>query len=83
VDIVARDGATTVFVEVKERRGSSHGEGFEAVTNSKRQRIVGAARIYASSHGLTESPLRFDVVSIDWTAGTPQIRHDKDAFSTG
>ena len=83
VDIVARDGATTVFVEVKERRGTSHGEGFESVTASKRGRIVSAARVYAARQGLSESPLRFDVISIDWTAGSPQIRHDQDAFSAG
>jgi putative endonuclease len=35
VDIVAQDGDVTVFVEVKERRGRSHGEGFEAVTFGK------------------------------------------------
>jgi len=78
---VARDGAITVFVEVKERRGTSHGEGFESVTSSKRRRILGAARVYAARHGLSESPLRFDVISIDWQAGSPRVRHDRDAFS--
>ncbi len=83
VDVVAGEGKATVFIEVKERHGTSHGEGFEAVTSSKRLRIVTAARIYAASHGLSESPLRFDVVSIDWRAGSPQIRHDRSAFSAG
>lgn len=80
VDIVARDGDTTVFVEVKERRGASHGEGHEAVTFGKRRRIVRAARLYAAAHGLTESPLRFDVVSIRWEDGRPSVRHDRGAF---
>lgn len=80
VDIVARDGPTTVFVEVKERRGASHGEGYEAVTLGKRLRVIRAARMFASARGLFESPLRFDVVSIDWREGKPQIRHEAGAF---
>ena len=81
VDVVARDGDTTVFVEVKERAGVSHGQACDAVTFGKRRRIVRAARIYAAARGLSESPLRFDVVSIDWTDdGRPRIRHDASAF---
>ncbi len=81
VDVVAREGSCTVFVEVKERHGSSHGEGYEAVTFGKRRRLIRAARIYAASHGLTGQPLRFDVVSVDWKGGgRPEIRHDTDAF---
>ncbi len=80
VDIVARHGEATVFVEVKERRGDSHGGGVEAVTFGKRRRVIRAARIYAASKGLFERPVRFDVVSIDWTEGRPRLRHDVGAF---
>lgn len=80
VDVVARDGDTTVFVEVKERRGESHGQGHEAVTFGKRRRIVRAARLYAAARGLSDTPLRFDVVSIDWVDGRPHVRHDPGAF---
>jgi putative endonuclease len=81
VDIVARQGETTVFVEVKERRGVSHGEGHEAVTYGKRRRVIRAARLYAAASGVMEMPVRFDVVSIDWQdAGRPRIRHDTGAF---
>jgi putative endonuclease len=83
VDVVAREGDTTVFVEVKERRGESHGQGHEAVTFGKRRRIVRAARLYAAARGLSETPLRFDVVSIDWVDGRPRIRHDPGAFDAG
>ena len=48
----ARTASTTVFVEVKERHGRSHGEGHEAVTFGKRRRIVRAARLYAAARGL-------------------------------
>jgi putative endonuclease len=83
IDIVARDASnTTVFVEVKDRRGGSHGEGYEAVTFGKRRRVVRAARLYAAAHGLSESRLRFDVVSISWRSGEPEIRHDQGAFDS-
>ncbi len=80
IDVVARDGATTAFVEVKQRAGASHGAAVEAVTAGKRRRIVRAARLYAAQHGLSDSPLRFDVVAIDWTPDGVRVRHDTNAF---
>ena len=80
LDVVAESAGVTVFVEVKERQDSSHGYGFEHVTWAKRRRVLQAARLYAAQHGLLESPLRFDVVSIDWLDGRPQVRHDEGAF---
>jgi putative endonuclease len=80
VDVVAREGETTVFVEVKERHGASHGQGFESVTFGKRRRLIRAARLFAAAHGLDERPLRFDVISIDWDEQGPRVRHDRGAF---
>lgn len=80
IDLVARDGDTVVFVEVKERRGRSHGSAVEAVGWSKRRKVARAARMYAAVHGLSDAPLRFDVVAIDWGASGPCVRHDEDAF---
>jgi putative endonuclease len=76
VDVVARLGKVTVFVEVKERRNAAHGLGIEAVTWSKRQRLIRAARLYAAAKGLTETDLRFDVVSVDGR----DVRHEPGAF---
>jgi putative endonuclease len=83
IDIVADDRGTVVFVEVKERRGDSHGTAVEAVTPAKRRRIVSAARVYAATHGLSESALRFDVLAIDWGPEGPRVRHDAGAFGEG
>lgn len=81
LDLVAREpDGTVAFVEVKERRTGTHGKGYEAVTSGKRRRLLVAARHYASRHGLYESPLRFDVVSVDWEKDTPRIRWDRGAF---
>ena len=83
IDIVATDRGTLVFVEVKERRGDSHGHAVEADTARKRSRVVRAARLYAATKGLSESPIRFDVVAIDWSPEGPLLRHDQDAFGAG
>ena len=80
IDVVAEDRGTVVFVEVKERRGESHGSAVEAVTAAKRRKVVRAARAYAVAHGLSDSPLRFDVVAIDWGPKGPRVRHDAGAF---
>jgi putative endonuclease len=80
IDVVAQDGGTVVFVEVKERGGESHGSAAEAVTAAKRRKVVRAARQYAARHGLSESPTRFDVVAIDWGPDGPLVRHFAGAF---
>ena len=80
VDIVARDGVTTVYVEVKRRETPEHGSAAEYVSPSKMRKVVGAARIYAAKHGLSESPTRFDVIAIDVIGGNEQLRHHRGAF---
>jgi putative endonuclease len=80
IDVVAREGDTLVFVEVKERRTRTHGSAIEAVTRGKRQRFLRAARAYAAAHGATESPVRFDVIAIDWDGDQPRLRHERGAF---
>jgi putative endonuclease len=82
IDVVAKDRDVVVFVEVKERSGSSHGAAIEAVTPLKRHRVLRAARFYAAKHGLSESLLRFDVVAIDWGPDGPHVRHEVGAFGT-
>jgi putative endonuclease len=83
IDIVAEDQGTVVFVEVKERTGDSHGSAVEAVTAAKRRKIVRAAHAFAATRGLGDSPLRFDVVAIDWGPDGPRVRHDAGAFGEG
>jgi putative endonuclease len=81
LDLVAREkDGTVVFVEVKERRGGRHGQGFEAVDPGKRRRVVQAAFDYAMRHRLGEASLRFDVVSVAWEGERPRVRWDRGAF---
>ena len=80
LDIIARDGQTLVFVEVKARRGRAFGDGAEAVTPLKRRRIVQLAMDYMTRNRLENSPCRFDVVSVDVEAGRPVVEVFQGAF---
>jgi putative endonuclease len=71
IDIVARDGETTVFVEVKSRAGDDFGGGAEAVTRWKQRKVTLMAMDYLARHRLEETPCRFDVVTVDVVDGTP------------
>jgi putative endonuclease len=80
IDVVAREGDSVVFVEVKVRGDASHGTAVEAVTPAKRRRVIRAAQLWAARHGESESPVRFDVVGIDWEPEGAVVRHERDAF---
>jgi putative endonuclease len=80
LDIVARDGPTLVFIEVKARDGHEFGDAAEAVTWLKRRRIVSAARHYMMKHRLHDCPCRFDVVSVHVENHTPHIEVFQNAF---
>ena len=71
IDIVARDGGTTVFVEVKTRAGDDFGGAAAAVTRRKQQRVAQMAVDYLSRHHLHDTPCRFDVVTVDVVDGHP------------
>jgi putative endonuclease len=68
VDLVALDGFTLVFVEVKTRSRESHGSPFEAVDRRKQSQMVRAARHFLAEHRLHDRDIRFDVVGV-WSEG--------------
>jgi putative endonuclease len=80
IDIVARDGETMVFVEVKARDGERFGAGAEAVTAWKQRRIAGMALDYVARHRWHDRPCRFDVVAIDVSAKPPLVEVYVNAF---
>src|SRR5688572_33010277 len=73
IDIVARDGETIVFVEVKVRLTAEFGTAAEAVTGSKQRRLVSMATDYLVRHQLQDRPCRFDVVAIDGPVGEATV----------
>lgn len=80
LDIVALDGRTVVFVEVKSRDGRSCGDGGEAVTPLKQRRMTAVALDYMARHHIHECPCRFDVVSIALEDGEPRVEVYQNAF---
>jgi putative endonuclease len=65
IDIIARDGTTLCFVEVKYRSGSRAGYPVEAVGPAKQRKIYQTACVYLKQHCLSMNTLcRFDVVSV-------------------
>ncbi len=82
LDLVALDGRTVVFVEVKARRSDEAGHPAEAVDARKQRRLTRLAVTFLKQHGLLEEPARFDVVAVTWPEGArrPTIEHFENAF---
>ncbi len=81
IDIVAADGDTIVFVEVKTRRSRAAGDPFEAVNHAKQRKLTRSALAYLKAKGMLEHRARFDVVGIVWGDGDePEIVHVPNAF---
>lgn len=82
IDIVARDGSTLVFVEVKTRAYEGQGVSPEdQVNNGKQHQITKAAKYYLGRYGTVPPTARFDVVAVVWPNNRdPLIRHTPHAF---
>ncbi len=81
LDIVAFDGPTLVFVEVKTRAATDVAAPESAVTAGKQRRLRRAARRYRALIGPSDAPCRFDVATVAWPAGSaPTIKLFKGFF---
>jgi putative endonuclease len=65
IDLVMRDGASLVFVEVKYRASNAFGGAAAAVTVSKQQKLLRASRWYLQQHRLSDQACRLDVLAIE------------------
>ncbi|WP_377517498.1 YraN family protein [Microbulbifer taiwanensis] len=83
IDLIARDGDTLVFVEVRYRRSSRFGSAGASVDARKQQKLLATAQSYLQQYRL-DCPCRFDVFAIDGAAegDTQNIQWLKDAFGT-
>jgi len=80
IDVVARDGDTLCFVEVKARRTDTYGPAVAAVTAAKQRRLARAAALYLMLRNLGEPPCRFDVLGLDARDGGWEFTLLRDAF---
>lgn len=79
IDIIAKFEHTLVFVEVKYRGNAEHGTPEQAVTSTKRRRIIKTADYYRVRYQVLEDvPCRFDVIAITGRDGN--IKHFQNAF---
>ena len=80
IDIIAKDGNTIVFIEVKARRSLFYGSSKYAVTFGKQKKISMVALYYLKTKKLSNAKARFDVVAINFSRKVPEIEIIKNAF---
>jgi putative endonuclease len=85
LDLVADDGGTCVFVEVRARTGETFGHPLEAIGSRKRAQVIRAARLFLASDAIAWAPsagYRFDVVGVLFPedGSAPQLHHVPNAF---
>jgi putative endonuclease len=80
IDLVARDGETLCFIEVKARAVPDCGSPLEAVDERRQRRLGRAAALYLVRHGWP-GPCRFDVVGMECGAGGWSFQLVQDAFA--
>jgi len=81
IDIVAMDGDTLVFVEVKTRKTLEYGEPEYAINKKKIQQLKKMAELYLFDKQIEEADCRFDVIAIILgSENNPQITHYENAF---
>jgi len=87
LDLVALDGTTLCFIEVRLRSSDRFGSAEESVDARKQRRIVRGARAFLSRSAgergaaLRYDRVRFDVVAVDASRDPPSIRLIREAFT--
>lgn len=76
IDLVARDGETLVFVEVKTRRGRGFGAPEESLTPRKAQKLLQLGSQYVYEHALGDVNWRIDLVAVELDSRGVLLRCD-------
>jgi putative endonuclease len=80
LDLVAEDGETVVFVEVRTRAHGAKVPARQSVGLGKQKRVARAALHYIRKHNLRDRRLRFDVLAVVSASERTQIEHFRGAF---
>ena len=81
IDLVAREGAETVFVEVKTRAGLGYGHPLEAITAAKLARLRRLAAAWCEAHPGAAASIRIDAVAVVASRSAPvRIEHLRRVF---
>ncbi len=81
IDIVAQEGSTLCFVEVRSTASQQWGGPLASITDRKRRHLINAARWYLHEAPAQATELRFDVVAIDWHAQGHSLELIRGAFT--
>lgn len=79
LDIIAQDGETLVFIEVRARTGGRFGTAEESITPTKQARLIELAHTYLQEMSVVQQAWRIDVVAVQFGPGLPQINHLENA----
>jgi putative endonuclease len=80
MDIIAREGKTIVFVEVKTRSSDRFGSPQAAIGPQKQRRMTAIALCYLKGQGWLGMPARFDVAAVSLCEGREKITLYRNAF---
>lgn len=80
LDLVVWRDDTLVFCEVKTRRGTTFGAGYEAVTGRKRAKVRAVAEAFLQQTRARPGAIRFDVASVALRPAGPEVELFEDAF---
>lgn len=65
IDIIAKDGEYTCFIEVRLRKNNDFGSPADTIDIRKQQKIIRTAKYYAVIKKIYDTPMRFDAVLIN------------------
>lgn len=74
MDLIAQDGPTMVFVEVRTRRGQGYGTPEDSITSRKQAHLLAVAQTYLYEHSLGDAAWRIDVVAVEMSARGELLR---------
>lgn len=80
LDLVMAEGDTIVFVEVRQRSGTSHGGAAASLVAGKRARVRRAAAAWLAARGLHEASVRFDAALVRGGPERARVMLVRDAF---
>jgi putative endonuclease len=80
IDIIAKDGDTIVFIEVRTKQNENFGSPQDSVTSTKINKISKTALSFIQEKNLSGFSYRFDFIAITFSQGKPNIEHIENAF---
>ncbi len=80
IDIIAKDGNTVVFTEVRTKQNNNFGSPQESITPAKIEKISKASLSFIQEKKMAGFSYRFDLIAITFSQGRQNIEHIENAF---